>query len=67
MTGTLDRLPVILDSEINTSAEDRFGHKHLAEALKHLIEDENHKPPYSIGLLGGWGTGKSSIKKMGLD
>jgi hypothetical protein len=29
-----------------------------------LIESDCHTPPFSIGLLGGWGTGKSSIKEL---
>lgn len=29
-----------------------------------MIESDRHQTPFSIGLLGGWGTGKSSIKEL---
>jgi len=59
-----DTLPSILDREVRTTQNDAFGHKDLAEALGSLIESNTHKPPYSIGLLGSWGSGKSSIKEL---
>lgn len=59
-----DAMPAILDREISKTSEDAFGHRHFAEALQSLIESKNHRPPFSIGLLGGWGTGKSSIKEL---
>lgn len=52
----------ILDAEISSKEDDKFGHVHLAELLAQLIKQ--HTPPYSIGLLGKWGVGKSSIKKI---
>lgn len=57
-------MPAVLDRQIETEDQDAFGHRHYAQALRCLIEDENHKPPFSIGLLGGWGTGKSSVKEL---
>jgi len=57
-------LPSILDREIDTVQADAFGHRDLADALESLIEDPAHKPPFSIGLLGGWGSGKSSVKSL---
>lgn len=57
-------MPAVLDRHIETEDQDAFGHRHYAQALRCLIEDENHKPPFSIGLLGGWGTGKSSVKEL---
>jgi hypothetical protein len=60
-------MPSLLDREVGSAAKDAFGHRHYAEALKSLIENEKHKPPYSIGLLGNWGTGKSTIKKLYLN
>lgn len=59
-----DIIPSILDREVSDSGADAFGHRHFAEALKGLVEGPEHKPPFSIGLLGGWGTGKSSVKSM---
>lgn len=57
-------LPAVLDRHIETEDQDAFGHRHYAQALRCLIEEEGHKPPFSIGLLGGWGTGKSSVKEL---
>ena len=61
------RLPSILDREIGDYTKDAFGHRHFAKALEDLIEDEAKKPPFSIGLLGPWGTGKSTIKELYLE
>lgn len=62
----LDRshLPSIIDRELSDPADDAFGHNHFAQALEDLIESQSMKPPFSIGLLGPWGTGKSSIKGL---
>ena len=54
--------PVILDREINSEDADAFGHRHYARALGDLIRD--HDPSYSIGLIGPWAVGKSSIAQM---
>ncbi|MGO6879501.1 P-loop NTPase fold protein [Rhizobium ruizarguesonis] len=52
-----------MDKELAELAGDAFGHSHFAEVLRNLIEGE-HAPPFSIGLLGSWGTGKSTIKEL---
>lgn len=57
-------MPSALDKHITTDKDDAFGHRHFAQALRSLIESSQNHPPYSIGLLGGWGTGKSSIKEL---
>lgn len=57
-------MPAILDREISGAEQDAFGHRHFAQGLQSLIESEQLDPPFSIGLLGGWGTGKSSIKEL---
>lgn len=64
MLDTRRSMPAVLDRHIEKEEDDAFGHRHYAQALRSLIEDEGHQPPFSIGLLGGWGTGKSSIKEM---
>ncbi|MGV2291890.1 P-loop NTPase fold protein [Trinickia sp. YCB016] len=61
---TANEMPSVLDREIADAQLDAFGHRHFALALRSLIESEDHPTPFSIGLLGGWGTGKSSIKEM---
>lgn len=57
-------MPATLDREISSAEQDAFGHRHFAKALRSIIESPQHAPPFSIGLLGGWGTGKSSIKEL---
>ncbi|AZP49600.1 hypothetical protein EJP80_03265 [Rahnella aquatilis] len=60
-------MPSVLDKHITSVNEDSFGHRHFAQALQSLIESESNSAPYSIGLLGDWGTGKSSIKELYLN
>lgn len=60
-------MPSILDRELNDHSRDAFGHAQFAQALRNLIEAPHHHPPFSIGLLGPWGTGKSTIKELYLD
>lgn len=57
-------MPSVLDREVSDRAHDAFGHQHFADALRSLIESRSHLPPFSIGLLGPWGTGKSTIKEL---
>lgn len=57
-------VPAVLDREIETSEADAFGHRHFAAVLRGLIESKDIQPPFSIGLLGTWGSGKSSIKSI---
>lgn len=61
---TVNLMPSLLDHEIDSDHDDAFGHRHFAKALESLIESSDNPPPYSIGLLGKWGSGKSSIKAM---
>ena len=49
----------IRDDEIDLEENDLLGTKKIAEALEKIIL--NVETPFSIGLYGGWGTGKSSI------
>ena len=57
-------MPSLLDREVGTDDKDAFGHRHYAKALQSLVESPTHSPPYSVGLLGQWGTGKSTIKAL---
>ena len=57
-------MPCKLDREVTDPNFDAFGHIDFANALRDLIESKENIPPYSIGLLGTWGTGKSSIKSL---
>jgi hypothetical protein len=58
-------MPSLLDRELSAVMADAFGHRHFSQALESLIESPTLEPPYSIGLLGKWGTGKSTIKCSG--
>lgn len=62
--GQLSGMPSILDRELDDRSGDAFGHQDFAIALRDLIEARTNKPPFSVGLLGPWGTGKSSIKAL---
>jgi hypothetical protein len=62
--GQLLGMPSILDRELDDRSGDAFGHQDFAIALRDLIEARTNKPPFSVGLLGPWGTGKSSIKAL---
>src|SRR5690606_7340853 len=59
-------MPSVLDRELSDLSEDAFGHQYFSKALRNLIEGR-HRPPFSIGLLGTWGTGKSTIKQLYLE
>ena len=61
------QMPAYLDREVSSQDRDRFGHAHLAAGLRGLIEEAKHRPPYSVGLLGKWGTGKSTVKSLYLN
>ena len=55
MLDTRRSMPAVLDRHIEKEEDDAFGHRHYSQALRSLIEDEGHRPSFSIGLLGGWG------------
>lgn len=57
-------IPAIQDKEVAEPEKDRFGHRDLELALRGLLESEGHMPPYSVGLLGRWGSGKSTVRAM---
>jgi len=52
-------LNYIPDKETDLLKEDFLGTRPYVETLYKIVKD--CKPPFTIGLLGGWGTGKSSI------
>jgi len=49
----------IQDDVIRDLEQDNFGHKHIAHAVIDSLM--NTKPPFIVGIFGGWGTGKSSL------
>lgn len=50
------------DDVLNNLEQDDFGHKHIADSVVESILYT--KPPYIIGIFGGWGSGKSSLLGM---
>lgn len=55
------KINYIPDKEINLDENDLLGAKPYAETLSEIISNSN--TPFTIGLFGGWGVGKSSIIK----
>jgi predicted KAP-like P-loop ATPase len=54
----------LADEPIPSAAEDILGRKPFAEALAQAILAHKDKSPLVIGLLGPWGTGKSSLVRL---
>ncbi len=50
----------LFDDPIKNFDEDRLGRKDFVERISHFIE-EHESDGYSIGLIGEWGSGKTSI------
>ena len=53
---------VLPDCEVTDLAKDAFKHQQIAAVLRDLIV--SCPQPFSIGLFGKWGTGKSTIVKF---
>ena len=60
----LGRTPAQADEPASKLDNDLLGRKNLVEALAELIADKNQGTPFTIGLLGRWGAGKSTVMKM---
>ena len=50
------------DDVLTDEAEDKFGHTSFVETLKRILSECT--PPFSIGVFGTWGLGKSTIAKF---
>ena len=53
----------IIDEEIDLEEKDYLNSKKYSIALKEIIDSAPNNKVFTIGLFGGWGTGKSSIIK----
>ena len=53
----------IIDEEINIEKKDYLNSKQYAKALKEIIDSVPKNKVFTLGLFGGWGSGKSSIIK----
>lgn len=52
------------DPPIELPGQDRLGRRHFTEALAKAIRNWHRNESLVIGLFGGWGSGKSSIKNL---
>lgn len=52
----------IQDYVLKDLEQDTFGHRHIADAVVDSILAT--RPPFTIGIFGGWGTGKSSLLEI---
>lgn len=55
---------IFSDIAIDTSREDRLDRAPAARALAETLADPAVGTPLTIGVLGGWGTGKTSLMKL---
>jgi len=53
---------ILKDEPLTNKEADRFGYSDIADKLTNIIQ--NVKPPFTIGLYGKWGSGKTSICKL---
>jgi Cdc6-like AAA superfamily ATPase len=60
----LGRSPARGDQPTTLVKNDLLGRDHLVKALAEMIADEEQGTPFTIGLLGRWGSGKSTVMKM---
>ena len=46
------------------SKHDLLGYKPYAEVMAEMLQDETLETPYTIGIYGPWGTGKSTFMHL---
>jgi len=56
-------MKLLTDNAINSLTEDKFNFKSYANLFAEIIKDTTHLP-FSIGIYGPWGCGKSSLLKL---
>lgn len=54
---------IFVDNEIKSLEEDALDFKEYAEMIKQCIDDAG-EAPFSIGINGKWGSGKSSLLNL---
>jgi hypothetical protein len=64
MTASGDRSRyVLLTDQPRVEGDDPLGYVELADRLAALVLDSRHSTPLAIGVLGGWGSGKSTLMR----
>lgn len=66
MIMTDENLVSIADVSLSNESDDLLGHKHLARILLEYLRAETREVR-TIGLIGAWGSGKSSIKNLAIE
>lgn len=54
---------ILIDKEIDLNKKDLLNTKAYAKSLAHIVLNSPADQPFTIGLFGEWGSGKSSIIK----
>lgn len=54
------------DDPVDNQNDDRLGYHAASVKLAEILSQEHHKKSLSIGLIGPWGNGKSSVIEMTL-
>lgn len=54
----------VSDQSIGKSGKDLLGREHYAEEIAKRIELTNYEKSFAIGILGAWGSGKTSFLEM---
>lgn len=52
------------DSPISKKAGDKLDYQETVKNLTDILYNDNHNKSFTIGLVGPWGNGKSSVLKM---
>lgn len=52
------------DSPISRQEKDQLNYKETVDKLSDILKNDNHKKSFTIGLVGPWGNGKSSVLQM---
>lgn len=60
----IDKVVYLPDRPIAGVEDDRLGHSSVAKTLKNAIDKWDGESPFTAGLFGGWGTGKSGVGQM---
>jgi len=56
------KINILKDEPLVSKEADRFGYADIADKITYIIK--NVKSPFTIGLYGKWGSGKTSICKL---